>query len=133
MGALPQENSTKEERTLGSLEAADRLRTIWFAYALSGGTPEALDSRRKDIQVLNEQLSPKAADYLAETVLSDDNKAIVTRGQQIQMEALKAGTAQLRKDQQAKRTSAGLSKGQRLAIRRQKAHERRGTRPDLIH
>lgn len=132
-GVLPKETPIDGEPKLGVKEAVQKLGDIWFRYALAGQTPEALDVRRSDLDLLNKQLSEEASEYLLDTLLSDDGKDL-TRGQRIQVDALKAGSVQLRKERQMQiDESPKKSRGERVSIRRQKAHERRGTRPGLIH
>lgn len=130
----PQEALANGEPKLGGMEATAKLREIWFTYALSGSTPEALDVRRKALTIFNGQLSDEAAEYLTEPLQSSYGSEIITRGQKAQIDGLKAGSDQLNKNRKTISVqSPRKPKGERVAIRRRKAYERRGTRPGLIH
>mgnify|MGYP001611291946 FL=1 len=88
------------------------------------------------------QASTEAIAGLEDVVLTVGG-AIVTRGQKIQIEAIKDARGELVKEraeavrkaeeEREKKKKNKLSRGQAVYIRRHKANERRGTDPRLIH
>lgn len=110
--------------------AKKELYQIWFDYWRGGQTPQEAEDRIAKIQRLYARLEnkfPKLVSYLQELTDEYTPGRILTRAQGIQ-ESARAAAFELRKktDMQLK------SEGARRNIRRQKAFERRGTKPEDI-
>lgn len=112
---------------VGGEEAARRLYQIWHMYELSPKRPENDSARQAALLELNKVLSEEAMAYLDQEVATevDGNYTNpITRGVQVKMRARLDGV---------KVKASNRSKGEKLAVRRDKANQRRGTRRDLIH
>jgi|SRR3989344_5039136 len=121
-----QDQSEKLVKVTGE-EAAKSLYQIWYMYELSSKRPENDKARQEALSGLNKVLSEEAMDYLEEEVAAEVDEREVTfftRGMQIKDRATQDAI---------KERARNRSQGEKLAIRRNKANERRGTKRGLIH
>lgn len=120
-------NSKEELPKIDGMEAGRRLYQIWYAYELSSKRPENDTARQESISELNKSMSEEAVSYLDEevaTAIDGRETNPITRGMQIKIRATQDAI---------KERARNRSQGEKLAIRRNKAHSRRGTPRDLIH
>lgn len=130
----------RQEATRPELrDVEDRLYQVWHVFELSSKTAEDSSARRSALFSLGQRLTDTAKAYLSELVELEVNgeKQIMERGFAIRTKAENDAkevkrTASLEARMQREEV-ANMSKGEKLAIQRQKAHARRGTNPKLIH
>lgn len=120
-------NTCENLPRVGGWKAARRLYQIWYAYELSSKRPENNIARQESLSELKKVLSEDAMAYLDEEVATQVDgldTSPVTRGVQIRRGATRDAIRERARNR---------SQGEKLAVRRNKAHERRGTPRDLIH
>lgn len=126
-------------RPLSPGEAAKRLDEIWYKFEKSLRRPEDAGRRTTELKQLGDLLSPAAEKYLEEEVevVREGRTVRQTRGLWIKGKATERAREDLREQRAtviaAKKKAEEASDSEKREIRRQKASQRRGTRPDLIH
>lgn len=120
-------------------EAEDRLYAIWYEFESGSRKPEDAGRRASALKKFGSGLSPEAEKYLEEEidVVEAGRKMRVSRGIWIRESATGDARKDLRQKNApiiaAKEAAAKRSRSEKLEARKQKAYERRGTRPELIH
>lgn len=120
-------------------EAEDRLYAIWYEFESGPRRPEDAGRRASALKEFGSVLSPEAEKYLEEEidVVEAGRKMRVSRGIWIRESAIGDARKDLRQKRApiiaAKEAAAKRSPSEKLQVGRQKAQERRGTRPELIH
>lgn len=139
MTATDLPSQAEQAGVLAPQEAEDRLYAIWYEFESGPRRPEDAGRRARALEEFGSVLSPEAGKYLEEEidVVEAGRKMRVSRGVWIRESATGDARKGLRQKRApiiaAKEAAEKRSRGEKLQVGRQKAYQRRGTRPELIH